>query len=103
MAIIFSLLRRPAYVIMEEYSVGGKDISEKMLEEYSDVFADIFNGLLFEGRKVIDPEDLTDVPGQRSQFRADDGALHEQERDVSKFWGKEGSILSLFEIGRAHV
>ena len=27
----------------------GKDITEKMLEKYNDVFADILNVLLFEG------------------------------------------------------
>ena len=37
-------------VIMAE-----KDISEKILESYNDVFADIVNVLLFNGEKVIDP------------------------------------------------
>ena len=31
----------------------GKDITEKMLEKYNDVFADIINVLLFDGRRVV--------------------------------------------------
>ena len=42
-------------VIMAE-----KDISEKILESYNDVFADIVNVLLFNGEQVVDPSDLTD-------------------------------------------
>lgn len=29
--------------------MGEKDITEKILEDYNDVFADIINGLLFQG------------------------------------------------------
>ena len=31
-----------------------KDVTEKMLEKYNDVFADILNVLLFGGRNVVD-------------------------------------------------
>jgi hypothetical protein len=31
--------------------VAEKDITEKMLESYNDVFADVMNGLLFQGRR----------------------------------------------------
>lgn len=30
--------------------MSGKDIAEKNLEAYNDVFADIVNGLLFDGK-----------------------------------------------------
>ena len=30
--------------------MGQKDMTEKLLEDYNDVFADILNVLLFEGR-----------------------------------------------------
>ena len=33
--------------------MGEKDITEKLLEDYPDVFADIFNVLLFDGEKLI--------------------------------------------------
>ena len=29
--------------------MGQKDITEKLLEDYNDVFADIINGLVFKG------------------------------------------------------
>ena len=60
-----------------------KDISEKLLADYNDVFADILNVLLFNGEEVVDPDHLQDTK-LRSQYKADDGKLHEQERDVSK-------------------
>ena len=63
--------------------MGQKDISEKLLADYNDVFADILNVLLFNGEEVVDPDHLQDTK-LRSQYKADDGKLHEQERDVSK-------------------
>ena len=38
--------------------MGQKDITEKVLEDYNDVFADIINGLLFDGVQEIKPEAL---------------------------------------------
>ena len=38
--------------------MGQKDITEKILEDYNDVFADIINGLLFDGVQEIKPEAL---------------------------------------------
>lgn len=63
--------------------MGQKDISEKLLADYNDVFADILNVLLFNGEEMVDPDHLQDTK-LRSQYKADDGKLHEQERDVSK-------------------
>lgn len=40
--------------------VAEKDIAEKTLEGYNDVFADIANVLLFNGRRLINPDDLED-------------------------------------------
>ena len=71
--------------------MGEKDITEKTLEDYADVFADIVNVLLFDGERRVLPEDLVDTTA-RSQFKADDGVLHEQERDVVKRW-KHGKIV----------
>ena len=33
----------------KEQPMGQKDITEKLLEDYNDVFADIINGLIFNG------------------------------------------------------
>ena len=64
--------------------MGEKDVTEKTLESYADVFADIVNVLLFGGKTIIAPEDLRDAL-PRSIYKAD-GKLHEQERDTAKFW-----------------
>ena len=68
--------------------MAEKDIAEKILEDYHDVFADIVNGLLFNGETVIKPEELEDTK-LRSDYRAE-GKLHELERDVAKRWKKNG-------------
>lgn len=38
--------------------MSEKDIAEKTLEAYNDVFADIVNGLLFDGKEVVKEEEL---------------------------------------------
>ena len=64
--------------------MAGKDITEKTLIAYTDVFADIVNALLFKGPQIIKPEDLVDqLP--RSIYKAD-GKIREIERDVLKSW-----------------
>jgi len=70
-----------------------KDITEKHLESYNDVFADIVNVLLFNGRRRVLPDDLRDTKA-RTLYKAD-GKLREQERDVSKLWVSEGIVVSL--------
>ena len=69
--------------------MAEKDIAEKNLEAWNDVFADIANVLLFNGKRLI-KEDELEADTKDSMFKADD-ELHEQERDVSKFW-KNGEI-----------
>ena len=65
-----------------------KDIAEKILEDYPDVFADIVNGFLFNGNEVVKPEELEDMK-LRSAYRAE-LKLHDMERDVAKRWKKNG-------------
>ena len=73
-----------------------KDIAEKTLEACNDVFADIVNVLVFGGRDVVKPEELTDAVAT-SQLRLD-GALHEQERDTAKYWHDREIRLSLLGL-----
>lgn len=70
--------------------MGTKDIVEKHLEEYNDVFADIVNVLLFDGKTIVKESELENGL-TKSQYKADTSKVHEQERDVSKFW-KNGLI-----------
>ena len=64
--------------------MAEKDVTEKTLEAYNDVFADIVNGLLFKGEQVIQEQTLTDA--QPFSMYKTDGKVHEQERDVAKYW-----------------
>ena len=61
--------------------MGQEDITEKLLEDYNDVFADIINGLIFKGEQRILPESLENAK-VHSQYKAEDGKVHELERDV---------------------
>lgn len=63
--------------------MAQKDMAEKLLADYNDVFADIVNVLLFDGKEVVQENDLVDTKA-KSQYKADDQKLHEQERDISK-------------------
>ena len=56
--------------------MGQKDITEKLLEDYNDVFADIINGLIFKGEQRILPESLENAK-VHSQYKAEDGKVHE--------------------------
>ena len=50
--------------------MGEKDITEKILADYNDVFADIMNGLLFAGEQRILPEALENT-SIHSQYKAE--------------------------------
>ena len=67
--------------------MGEKDIAEKVLEDYNDVFADIVNVLLFQGEQIVRPEQLEDKT-LRSSYKAD-GKLREIVRDVGKNWNQD--------------
>ncbi len=69
--------------------MGRKDIGEKILESYNDVFADIVNVLLFHGETRLAEMDLEEQ-GPRDAYKAD-GELREMERDVIKRW-KRGEL-----------
>ncbi|MBR5970693.1 MAG: Rpn family recombination-promoting nuclease/putative transposase [Lachnospiraceae bacterium] len=64
--------------------MGKKDLTKKSLEELNDVFADIVNVLLFNGRRLVREEDLEDA-NPVSSYNAH-GKIRNQVRDVAKFW-----------------
>ena len=78
--------------------MGQKDITQKNFEAYNDVFSDIVNGTLFDGREVIKPEALVDAMA-KSQYKADDNVIHEQERDVAKYWTDKNCYIRLAMLG----
>jgi len=77
--------------------MGEKDITEKILEDHNDVFADIINGLIFAGEQRILPESLENT-AVHSQYKADDEKVHELERDVAKYWKDQDVQLAICGI-----
>ena len=76
--------------------MAEKDIAEKKLLDYADVFADIVNVTLFDGRRIMEEQELADAL-PRSVYKLD-GKVHEQERDVAKFWKRNQIRISLIGL-----
>lgn len=76
--------------------MGVKDITEKILADYNDVFADIINGVLFDGEQVVSEKDLENVK-DKSQYKFN-SKIHEQERDVSKKWIPRRICFALYGL-----
>lgn len=69
--------------------MAEKDVTQKILESHNDVFTDIANTLLFDGKPILKEDELED------KFAITDyesnATLYSMERDVSKLW-KHGNI-----------
>ena len=76
--------------------MGEKDITEKALISFNDVFADIVNNLVFGGRKRISESDLEQAP-DHGVYRGD-SSFRELERDVSKYWKENNIRIALLGI-----
>ncbi len=78
---------------------NGKDISEKKLTSYNDVFAEIFNSLIFHGTGLlIDPDDLEamimflkEITGDMNLFREGLQKYEEAERE-----GRRVTMIDLY-------
>ena len=75
--------------------MGTKDITEKALEDYNDVFADIVNVLLFDGADAVAADALTE--GSPYSNYTENGKVRDQERDIYKYWNN--SQIRLAAIG----
>ena len=73
-----------------------KDAAEKTLEGFNDVFSDIINVLVFNGKRIFEPDDLKDATPY-SMYKAD-GKAHGQSRDVAKYWMSSVFRLSTFGL-----
>lgn len=67
--------------------MAQKDITQKILISFDDVFCDIVNVLLFGGRRVI-REDSLQEKNSRAHYKGDH-KIREIERDVKKYWIQE--------------
>jgi hypothetical protein len=83
-------------IITRGLSMMEKDITEKTLESYNDVFADIINVFAFQGEQVVHAKELSDAL-PRSFYKAD-GKIRQQERDVAKYWRKHRIRIATFGI-----
>jgi len=77
--------------------LGEKDILEKKLLMFNDVFADFVNGIMFDGKDVVKEGELVDLSGW-SHYKGDDSKHRFQDRDVVKLWKKENVVISLIGI-----
>ena len=77
--------------------LGEKDILEKKLLMFNDVFATFVNGIMFDGEQVVKEDELLDIPSW-SQYKGDDSRHRFQDRDVVKLWKKQGIVISLIGI-----
>ena len=78
--------------------MGEKDITEKVLADYNDIFSDIVNVLLFQGKEVVQENEL-ESQSTVSMYKTD-GSIHEQERDVSKVWKRKDIKISILGFAR---
>ena len=64
--------------------MGEKDLTEKQLFELEDVFADIVNVLLLDGKSLILPEDLT--PAKKdSLYKEEELAVTKDNRFIEMY------------------
>ena len=73
-----------------------KDITQKMLERYNDVFSDIVNVLLFGGKRVVEEETLFDAV--TDSVLKIDKKVRIQDRDVAKYWKDSQINIALLGI-----
>lgn len=77
--------------------MGEKDLSEKRLEDYADVFADIVNVLAFQGERLLREDNL--IPGStESLYKDETGALRSQLRDVLKYDMSGNTVISVIGL-----
>ena len=76
--------------------MASKDISEKQLISLKDIFADIINVYLFNGKRIMDENDLEDV--ELSSFYEYENETREQVRDVAKAWVKNHVRIAILGI-----
>lgn len=74
-----------------------KDIGKKKLQEHEDVFADIFNSLVFSGKEVVHPSELVLVP-TAGHHKDAGGELQERTRDILMKDIRRGTLYLLMGL-----
>ena len=78
--------------------MAEKDITEKALVWYNDVFSDIVNNLLFDGKDVVSQSALRDTK-THLPYKSDSKDIRDQDRDNSKIWLEEETEIRLSYFG----
>ena len=73
-----------------------KDITQKTLERYNEVYADIINVLLVNGERVVTEDSLKEALPVRTLKM--DGRIRTQYRDIAKYWHNSKIKLSMFGL-----
>ena len=76
--------------------MGTKDTTQKRLEDFEDIFADISNVLLYDGEDVIKENELETVTAKDTYTV--EQQIHEVERDVAKRWRHHSLHISLIGL-----
>ena len=81
------------YIYERKMFMAEKDISQKKLADFVDVFADIVNVLLFHGAQRVHGQHLRNAL-PRSIYKVE-GKISEQERDLAKYWRDDSTCFAL--------
>lgn len=76
--------------------MGTKDTTQKRLEDFEDIFADISNVLLYDGEDVIKENELETITAKDTYTV--EKQIHEVERDVAKRWKHHSLHISLIGL-----
>lgn len=76
--------------------MGTKDTTQKRLEDFEDIFADISNVLLYDGEDIIKENELETVTAKDTYTV--EQQIHEVERDVAKRWRHHSLHISLIGL-----
>lgn len=76
--------------------MGTKDTTQKRLEDFEYIFADISNVLLYDGEDVIKENELETVTAKDTYTV--EQQIHEVERDVAKRWRHHSLHISLIGL-----
>lgn len=74
--------------------MGRVDVYESDYLENEEIFADLVNGVLYQGRRVVRPEDLREQDGELRSLS--EGKAKKTIRDKVRLW--KGTILAVFVV-----
>lgn len=74
--------------------MAEKDVTEKYLENFNDVFSDIINVLVFGGKSMMSEDDLEDCTTQQIYHDTSD-KTRGLDRDIAKYWKKGNVYIAL--------